>query len=59
LAPKVAFSQRALDYATGLRPRAVFHARCSLFEDLAYGIEAGLSAYTDMSLAALEWLFSA
>lgn len=45
--------------ATALRQRAVFYARCSLFEDLAYGIRSGLSAYADKSLTALEWLFPA
>jgi aminoglycoside phosphotransferase (APT) family kinase protein len=44
---------------TALRQRAVFYARCTLFEDLAYGVQSGLSAYTDKSLAALEWLFPA
>jgi aminoglycoside phosphotransferase (APT) family kinase protein len=47
------------DDTTALRQRAVFYARCTLFEDLAYGIESGLSAYTDKSLTALEWLFPA
>jgi aminoglycoside phosphotransferase (APT) family kinase protein len=42
---------------TALHQRAVFYARCPLFEDLAYGIQSGLSAYTDKSLTALEWLF--
>jgi aminoglycoside phosphotransferase (APT) family kinase protein len=45
------------DDVTALRQRAVFYARCSLFEDLAYGIQSGLSAYTGKSLTALEWLF--
>jgi aminoglycoside phosphotransferase (APT) family kinase protein len=47
------------DDATALRQRAVFYARCSLFEDLAYGIRSGLSAYTGKNLSALEWLFPA
>ena len=47
------------DDTTALRQRAVFYARCSVFEDLAYGIQSGRSAYTDKSLAALEWLFPA
>ncbi|MFI6454796.1 phosphotransferase family protein [Streptosporangium amethystogenes] len=42
---------------TALRERAVFYARCSLFEDLAYGIETGQKAYIDKSRTALEWLF--
>ncbi|MFC6083263.1 phosphotransferase family protein [Sphaerisporangium aureirubrum] len=40
-----------------LRERAVFYARCSVLEDLAYGVRTGLAAYTDKSLAALAWLF--
>jgi hypothetical protein len=40
-----------------LRERAAFYARCGLLEDLAYGSQTGLSAYTGKSLAALPWLF--
>ena len=40
-----------------LRERAVFYARCSVFEDLAYGVERNLAPYVDKSLSALEWLF--
>jgi aminoglycoside phosphotransferase (APT) family kinase protein len=47
------------DDVVALRQRAVFYARCTLFEDLAYGIQSGLSAYTDKSLTALKWLFPA
>lgn len=42
-----------------LRERAIFYARCRVFEDLAYGIQAGQDRYVDKSLAALEWLFPA
>ncbi|MFC0532710.1 phosphotransferase family protein [Phytohabitans kaempferiae] len=42
----------------GLRGRAVFYARCKVFEDLAYGLESGRQRYADKSLAALEWLFA-
>jgi aminoglycoside phosphotransferase (APT) family kinase protein len=41
----------------GLRERAVFYARCRVFEDLAYGLEMGREAYAEKSLAALAWLF--
>jgi aminoglycoside phosphotransferase (APT) family kinase protein len=41
-----------------LRERAVFYARCSVFEDLAYGLETGRERYVAKSLAALEWLFA-
>lgn len=40
-----------------LSERAVFYARCSVFEDLAYGIETEQGKYVDKSLAAMEWLF--
>jgi len=41
----------------GLRERAIFYARCSVLEDLAYGRESGRPEYVDKSLAALGWLF--
>jgi aminoglycoside phosphotransferase (APT) family kinase protein len=41
-----------------VRDRAVFYARCTLFGDLAYGLEAGNAAYIDKSVAALDWLFA-
>lgn len=40
-----------------LRERAVFYARCSVFEDLAHGIETGQERYIDKSVAAMVWLF--
>jgi aminoglycoside phosphotransferase (APT) family kinase protein len=42
----------------GLRPRAVFYARCSVFEDMAYGLETSRARYVAKSLVALEWLFA-
>jgi Phosphotransferase enzyme family len=42
-----------------LGERAVFYARCSLLEDLAYGIQTGRDKYVDKSLAAMAWLFPA
>ena len=42
-----------------LEGRAVFYARCSVFEDLAYGIETGQERYVEKSLAAMAWLFPA
>jgi hypothetical protein len=39
--------------------RAAFYARCSVFEDLAYGVEAGDDKFVTKSLAGLEWLFPA
>jgi aminoglycoside phosphotransferase (APT) family kinase protein len=55
----IALNTYQADDATALRRRAVFYARCALFEDLAYGIQSGRTAFTDKSLAALEWLFPA
>ena len=40
-------------------PAPTFYARCKLLEDMAYGSRAGLSVYTDKSLAALPWVFPA
>jgi hypothetical protein len=40
-----------------LQERAHFYARCSVFEDLAYGLQTGRDTYVDKSLAALAWLF--
>ena len=42
-----------------LDERARFYARCSVFEDLAYGLQTGRDRYVDKSLAALAWLFLA
>ncbi|MER7334061.1 phosphotransferase [Micromonospora sp. NPDC000119] len=42
---------------TGLPDRAVFYARCSLFEDLSYGVDTGQNAYVSKSLEAMTWLF--
>ncbi|GAA3774380.1 hypothetical protein GCM10022225_72630 [Plantactinospora mayteni] len=40
-----------------LRQRAVCYARCSVFEDLAYGLDTDDLRYVDKSLTALDWLF--
>ncbi|MGW3663018.1 phosphotransferase family protein [Streptomyces sp. NPDC005141] len=40
-----------------LGERAMFYARCSVFEDLAHGIETQQGKYVDKSLAAMQWLF--
>ncbi|MFD8421904.1 phosphotransferase family protein [Streptomyces sp. NPDC059466] len=45
------------DDLDALGERAVFYARCGVFEDLAYGIETEQGKYVDKSLAAMEWLF--
>ncbi|GIF96384.1 hypothetical protein Cci01nite_14780 [Catellatospora citrea] len=42
-----------------LGERAVFYARCSVFEDLAYGVETGRDGYVSRCHAALRWLFPA
>ncbi|MCX0269220.1 phosphotransferase [Nocardia zapadnayensis] len=40
-----------------IRARAAFYARCSVLEDMAYGLEHGLHKYLDKSLTALTWLY--
>lgn len=40
-----------------LRERALFYGRCTVFEDLAYGLDTGRDTYVTNSLAALQWLF--
>lgn len=45
------------DPSPALRERALFYARCTVFEDLAYGLEAGRGAYADSALTSLTWLF--
>jgi hypothetical protein len=42
------------DLAT-LEERAVFYARCRVFEDLAYGLQMGRRSYVDKSLATMAW----
>jgi aminoglycoside phosphotransferase (APT) family kinase protein len=39
------------------RRRLVFHARCKLIEDLAYGLETASNRYIDAALAHLDWTF--
>ncbi|MER5336717.1 phosphotransferase [Micromonospora sp. NPDC002717] len=41
----------------GLHDRAVFYARCTLFEDMTYGVDTGQDAYVSKSLEAMTWLF--
>jgi aminoglycoside phosphotransferase (APT) family kinase protein len=43
--------------SAALSERAVFYARCTVLEDLAYGLETGRTEYLDKSLAAMGWLF--
>jgi aminoglycoside phosphotransferase (APT) family kinase protein len=47
----------ALPAGESLRDRARFYARCSLLEDLHYGLETSRAPYIDKSLAALHWVF--
>ena len=42
-----------------LRNRAVFYARCSVFEDLAFGLDTGRYAYVTKCVSAMQWLFPA
>lgn len=39
------------------RARALFYARCSLLEDVAFGVRSGARQYTDAGLAHLDWMF--
>jgi aminoglycoside phosphotransferase (APT) family kinase protein len=40
-----------------LAERATFYAKCSVFEDLVYGVENNQPEYANKSLASIEWLF--
>lgn len=48
---------RSNEPAEALRKRAVFYARCTVFEDIAYGLESGRDEYVQKSLTSLDWLF--
>lgn len=50
-------SYRQDEHLGRIRGRAVFYGRCSVFEDLAYGIEIGDQRYVGKALAAFTWLF--
>lgn len=41
----------------GDRDRILFHARCKLIEDIAFGLETGTTRYVDAALAHLPWTF--
>jgi hypothetical protein len=47
------------DEVEAIGARAAFYARCSVLEDIVYGIETGHDKYLDKSLAALNWLYPA
>ena len=38
--------------------RALLYARCSVLEDLQYGLATDHPAYVDKSLVSLDWLFA-
>ncbi|GGP64645.1 phosphotransferase family protein [Saccharothrix coeruleofusca] len=40
-----------------LRERAVFYARCTALEDLAYGVRGGHEVYARRSLESMAWVF--
>ena len=42
---------------SGIRERAIFYSRCTIFEEVAYGLQAGHEAYLQKSLALLDQLF--
>lgn len=41
----------------GLPERTAFYARCSVLEDLRYGVEAGRPEYAEKGVRSLAWLF--
>ncbi|MFC4536655.1 phosphotransferase family protein [Sphaerisporangium dianthi] len=47
------------DEVEAISARAAFYARCSVFEDMAYGIDTGRNNYLKKSLTALKWLYPA
>lgn len=47
-----------VDEVPGLRDRALFYARCSALEDLAYGLDSGEHRYAEQAVLAMEWLFA-
>lgn len=47
----------SLGVSAAVRERALFYGRCTVFEDLAYGLDTGRDTYVTNSLAALQWLF--
>jgi hypothetical protein len=50
-------ARRGYPEEAGLRDRAWFIARCSVFEDLAYGVETRDRRYVDKNVEAIGWLF--
>ncbi len=54
-----AYRPSTVDDRYGLGDRALFYARCSALEDLAYGLDSGEQRYATQSLLAMEWLFAA
>ncbi len=48
-----------VDEVPALAERAAFYARCTVLEDLAYGIDRGEDKHIENSLTALDWLFPA
>jgi aminoglycoside phosphotransferase (APT) family kinase protein len=48
-----------INHPATLGERAAFYARCTLVEDLAYGVQTGKDKYVDKSHAAMTWLFPA
>ncbi|MGN9838177.1 phosphotransferase family protein [Nonomuraea sp. H19] len=51
-------SHYAFDLDEEDRARVLFHARCKLIEDLAYGLSSGPRHYADAALSHLAWTFS-
>ncbi|NKZ02539.1 phosphotransferase family protein [Actinomadura latina] len=49
--------QAGVHDAEEIEARAGFYARCSVLEDMAYGLQEGHAKYLDKGLTALKWLF--
>jgi aminoglycoside phosphotransferase (APT) family kinase protein len=39
------------------RERAAFYAKCTVLEDMAYGLDTDREQYVKKSIAAMDWLF--
>jgi len=50
--------QAAQQGGPNFRTRALLYARCSVLEDLQYGLATDHPAYVDKSLVSLDWLFA-
>lgn len=52
------YTPSTVDADPGFADRALFYARCSALEDLAYGLESGEHGYAEQAVLAMRWLFA-